>query len=333
MVILELQLQKLNALLGEVWERNLFYTHKWCQAGVAQYQLESLDQLTRLPLTTRDELLADQSMRPPWGTNLTYPPAEFKRIHRSAEPPPSALYWADTPRSWRWVMDCCQRLFRWVGVTPDDRLFFVMPCQFTSGAWTLYESACRMGWCVFTAHQTELEPQVSWLVQFRPTILVGKPSRMLALADAVDTCGIRANTLGAQKVILIGESSLPHLRPVIERRWHAECFDHYELTEAGSVATECPAHYGGMHVLEEEFIVEVIDPDTAETVVDGRMGELVLTNLGRWGRPLIRYRTGDLVRLVRDHGCPCGRPDAMLMGGVRRPTGRSQAGMTAPPSL
>jgi len=135
MVILELQLRKLNALLDEVWERNLFYTHKWCQAGVTLHQLDSLDQLARLPLITREELLADQAARPPWGTNLTYPPADYKRIHRSAEAPPTALYWTDTARSWRWMMDCCQRLFRWAGVNPTDRLFFVLPFQSAPGPW------------------------------------------------------------------------------------------------------------------------------------------------------------------------------------------------------
>jgi phenylacetate-CoA ligase len=90
------------------------------------------------------------------------------------------------------------------------------------------------------------------------------------------------------------------------------------LTEAGSVAGECTAHPGGMHLLEQEFIAEVIRPDTGQPVPDGKPGELVLTNLGRLARPIVRYRTGDLVRLVRHHHCPCGRPDAIIVGGVRR---------------
>ena len=101
----------------------------------------------------------------------------------------------------------------------------------------------------------------------------------------------------------------------IEAAWGARLFDHYGLTEVGPTAVECLENPGGMHVLARDYIAEVIDPATDEPVPPGTVGELVLTNLGRLGSPLVRYRTGDLVRLDTEP-CPCGRPWLRLAGGV-----------------
>ncbi len=147
---------------------------------------------------------------------------------------------------------------------------------------------------------------------------MAKPSRTKALAQAARPAGVTASSLAVKKLILTGEPVLRSLQGELEDLWDAECFDRYGLTEAASVASECVAHSGGMHILEEEFIAEGIHPDFGQPVEDGDPGELVLTNLGRVGRPIVRYRTGDLVRLVRNHRCPCGRPEGLLMGGIQR---------------
>jgi phenylacetate-CoA ligase len=156
------------------------------------------------------------------------------------------------------------------------------------------------------------------LKRFRPTALGRAPTRLLGLAVAAQNAGEQPASLGLKKLILTGEPSRRTLRPKLEVIWAAECFDRYGLTEASSVASECSAHSGGMHILESEFIAEVIHPETGSPAADGELGELVLTNLGRLARPIIRYRTGDFVRLVRRHSCPCGRTEALLVGDVLR---------------
>jgi phenylacetate-CoA ligase len=122
-------------------------------------------------------------------------------------------------------------------------------------------------------------------------------------------------------LIVAGEpgGSIPATRARIESGWNARLFDHSGMTEIGPLAIECSANPGGLHVLEDDYYAEVIDPDSAahaaRLAAPGQVGELVLTNLGRTGSPLIRYRTGDLVR-VDPHPCPCGSKLMRLGGGI-----------------
>jgi phenylacetate-CoA ligase len=102
---------------------------------------------------------------------------------------------------------------------------------------------------------------------------------------------------------------------MIEETWGAKCYDHPGATEVGAFGFECQAQPGGVHVNEGEFIAEVIDPNSGKPVREGERGELVITNLGRIGSPVIRYRTGDLVQ-PRRQPCRCGRPFILLEGGV-----------------
>jgi phenylacetate-CoA ligase len=143
---------------------------------------------------------------------------------------------------------------------------------------------------------------------------------LFRLTESARENGLNPADFRIEKIISFGKDgfSIATIREHVEKIWDAECFDRYGMTEAGSIAGECEAHPGGMHLLESEFIAEVIDPETCKPMKEGELGELVLTNLGRSSRPIVRYRTGDLVRLVRDHQCSCGRQDARLLGGVTR---------------
>ncbi|MBI3852999.1 MAG: phenylacetate--CoA ligase family protein [Verrucomicrobia bacterium] len=315
-----LQLDKLNRLFSEVWEQNPFYTRKWQAAGVTVHRLSSLSQLSAFPVTTRDELVSDQSAAPPLGTNLTYPPGTYKRIHRSSGTTHAPIYWADTTLNWRWVMDCSQRLYLLSGIEPGQRIFFALTPGAASGPSIMFEGACRLGCCCFPGGDASDEEQLQLLRRFDPDVLIGKTETILALAGTARRAGITLKTMSVRKIIAPGQtnSRATALREQSESTWGAQCFDRYGLTEAGSVASECLAHTGAMHLLETEFIAEVIQPDTEQPLKDGEAGELVLTTLGRIGRPIIRYRTGDWVRLVRNHQCPCKRPGALLLGGVRR---------------
>jgi phenylacetate-CoA ligase len=118
-------------------------------------------------------------------------------------------------------------------------------------------------------------------------------------------------------LIVAGEpgGSIPATRQRIERAWGARVFDHPGMTEMGAWGFECMEAPGGVHVIETEFIAEVLDPASDQSAAEGELGELVLTNLGRLGSPLIRYRTGDQVGLVRGR-CACGRAFARIEGGI-----------------
>jgi phenylacetate-CoA ligase len=310
------QLDKLNRLLGEVWEYNAFYTQKWRQAGIPVRSLDSLDDLDRFPLTTRAELVADQHRQPPLGTNLTRPRESFHRIYTSSGTTGMRVFWADTAESWLATTHCSRALYLIAGVKPDDRLFLVLPFGSPGGPWIMYEGACRLGCACFPDAGSASE-SLHLLRHLRPTVLVAKPPQLLELAAAAKRIGIDPRSMGLNKIISPG-AGLGTTRKRVEKLWAARCLDRYGMTEAGPVAAECGEPGEGMHLFEDDLIAEVIDPGTENRVPDGERGELVLTTLGRVGRPIIRYRTGDLVRLLRHHQCSCGRSGPMLVGGVSR---------------
>lgn len=142
------------------------------------------------------------------------------------------------------------------------------------------------------------------------------PTYALRLAEVAGEESLDIRSSSIRVTIHAGEpgASIPSTRQRIQEAWAARTYDHSGMTEMGAYGFECEAQ-AGLHINEEEFIVEVIDPATLKPVEPGQKGELVLTNLGRIGTPLIRYRTGDLVVLSREP-CPCGRKFARAIGGI-----------------
>ena len=312
-----IRLGTLNRLLGAVWQFNPFYARKWREAGARPRPLSSVAELTAYPLTTREELLADQAATPPLGANLTGPPDSLKRFYRSSGTTRAPLLWADSDESWEWVTQCSRRLWQLAGMEPSDRALFLMPFGASSGPWIIYEGACQLGAACFPLGQAEPAEQLQWLARFKPTVVAGKPPVLESLALAAKTSGTPPRNFTVRKLILCGAHDLS-LRTSLNQLWGAQSFNRYGLTEAGSVAAECTVQAGKLHLLDDEFIAESIDPNGIHPVPDGDPGELVLTTLGRITRPIIRYRTGDLVRLVRNRQCSCGRRGAMLFGGITR---------------
>jgi phenylacetate-CoA ligase len=313
------QLHRLNAVLAQAWQHNAFYRNKWSQAGVSEERLESVDELQKYPLTTRAELIADQIARPPLGTNLSRPFAEFKRFMHSSGTTRSPILWADTTRTWDWVTHCSAELHTLTGVQPHDVSLFLANVGSTSGPWVILDGARRLGGTCLTCGSHDVNEAYHWLTSIRPNVLVGKSEPLQMFAMTVRAHGLNPAVAGIERIIMTGEGSSigSSARNELEQDWDAPCFDRYGMTEAGSVAAECIAHTGALHLLDNEFIAEVIDPMTLEPMEDGHIGELVLTNLGRIDRPIIRYRTGDCAWILRNHRCSCGRVGTVIPRGIQ----------------
>jgi len=146
------------------------------------------------------------------------------------------------------------------------------------------------------------------------TVLLGTPTYVLRLAETAATMGVDLSSSALRTVLCAGEpgASIASTRDLIERSFGARCFDHSGMTELGPTGFGCSAG-GGLHLIESEFVFEVLD--TQGRTLDGGDGELIATNLGRWGSPLVRYRTGDRVSLSREP-CACGNSFPMLKGGI-----------------
>jgi phenylacetate-CoA ligase len=312
-------LERLNALLELTWERNPFYKGKWRRAGLRQGGVDSIEALADFPLTTRDEIQADQAASPPLGTNLSASLSSYRRIHRSSGTTLRPIYWADTSETWSWILQCSLALYAISGVQAKDRLLLAAQFGASSGPCIMYEGACALGCCCVNS-AADTDHDVSWIEAFRPTVLIGKTQRVLALAERLRKHQSDPSKLGVEKVITTGApgAGVVFVRQRLEQLWRAECFDRYGMTEAGSIASECTAHQGVMHVLDEAFVTELIDPESGQPARDGDVGELILTNLGRTARPIIRYRTGDLVCMVRRYNCACGRSGPVLVGPITR---------------
>jgi phenylacetate-CoA ligase len=304
-----LQCERLRALLAQILPRNGFYARKLAGAD--------LDNLGLLPFTTKAELLADQAAHPPYGTMLTYPRERYCRLDQTSGTSGLPLRWLDTPESWEWMLKCWETMYGIVGVRPGDRMFFAFSFGPFLGFWTAFDAAARLGYLCLPGGGMSSGARLRFLLDNQATVALSTPTYALRLAEAARALGIDLAASPVRLVIVAGEpgGSIAATRARIEEAWGARVFDHYGMTEVGPLAIECRENPVGLHVLESDCLPEVINPETTEAAEPGEIGELVLTNFGRWGSPVVRYRTGDLVR-VDPRPCPCGSPFVRLDGGI-----------------
>lgn len=318
------QLRRLRAMLEPVLQGNAFYRTKLARAGVsAAEDVTTRDAFRQLPFTTKRELTEDQEATPPYGTLLTWPADRYVREHHTSGTTGRTLRWLDTAASWDWFATCWARVFRAAGVTASDRVFFPFSFGPYLGTWSGVEGVRRMG-CLFLAGGGMSSRQrVERIIADRPTVLVCTPTYAFRLAEVAAEAGIDLAASALRVNIHPGEpgASLPATRARLEETFGARVCDHAGSTEVGAWGFQCHAR-DGLHINEAEFIFEVIDPGTGAPAPEG---ELVATNLGRAGMPLIRYRTGDWGRL-QDGPCACGSGYRRLQGGV---TGRLDQMVTA----
>ncbi|MDQ3097397.1 MAG: phenylacetate--CoA ligase family protein, partial [Chloroflexota bacterium] len=272
------------------------------------------DRWQALAFTTKSELSADQAEHPPYGTNLTYPLERYVRLHQTSGTTGAPLRILDTAESWRWWSDIWLRVYRAAGVTAADRVFFAFSFGPFIGFWSAFAGAEALGaLCISGGAQTSAERLAS-IVATRATVLLCTPTYALRLSEVARAEGIDLPASSLRIAIHAGEpgASIPATRERIESAFGLTAFDHTGGTEVGPTSFSCAAR-DGVHLVESEFVVEVIDANG--TSHEEGEGELVLTNLGRWGSPAIRYRTGDRVDAHRGT-CACGRTLVKLAGGI-----------------
>lgn len=302
--------RRLADVLGIITEQNPFYRNRLtgCTAP------NNWEELRRLPMTTKAELLADQAAHPPYGSNLTFQLSQYVRCHQTSGSTGQPLRWLDTAESWDWLLHLWHTIYAMAGVTKADRCFFPFSFGPFLGFWAAFEGAARLGCFTLPGGGMTSEARLQAIRDHQITVVCCTPTYAQRLGElggeALAESSVRC-------LILAGEpgASIPQVRQRLNESWPARVFDHWGMSELGSLGMECPENPGGFHLLEEECLAEVIDPQTLEPVPPGAEGELVVTNLGRVGSPLVRYRTGDRVR-VDPRPCPCGRPWRRLTGGV-----------------
>lgn len=308
-------LERLQALVAALRGANPFYTAKLGAADV-----RSLEDFRReVPFTFKREIVADQMAKPPFGTNLTYPIERYARFCQTSGTTGKPMRWLDTPETWAWMMDCWTRVFHAAGVDASDRVFFPFSFGPFLGFWVAFDAAVRMGCLAIPGGGMRSTGRLQTILDNGVTVLCTTPTYAIRLAEVAAEEKIDLAASKVRRIIVAGEpgGSIPATRSLIERLWPgARVVDHHGMTEIGPVSYECPVRRGVLHVIEAAYYPEVIDPATLAAVEPGGTGELVLTNLGRTGSPLLRYRTGDIVRRAAESVCECGTSELALEGGI-----------------
>ena len=310
-------MERLQEGLRRVLPDNRFYRQKLLQESEStSIEIERLADLARLPFTMKRELVSDQEEHPLFGTNLTYPLSEYVRFHQTSGTAGRPLKILDTQESWDWWAECWTSVYKAAGVSREDIVFLAFGFGPFIGFWSAYEGAKRIGALTVPGGSMDSLQRLRAMQEIGATVLVCTPSYALRLAEVAQEHGIDLRELSVRVTIHAGEpgASIPATRERIEQAWGARTYDHAGMTEMGAYGFAC-SEQQGIHVNEGEFIAEILDLVSEQPVQEGQAGELVLTNLGRWGCPAIRYRTGDLVRHGGYH-CPCGRSFLLLPGGV-----------------
>jgi phenylacetate-CoA ligase len=294
------QLRLLGERVPELIRENPFYRDRL-------HPVESWADFERLPLLTKAEIVADQEAAPPFGTNLTYPLDRYTRLHQtSGSSGTRPLCWLDTAESWEWWERVwAEHVFPAAGVGPGDRVFCAFSFGPFIGFWSAFCGAERLGAMAISGGAMSTEQRARAILELGVTTLCCTPTYALRLAETARELGLDLATSPVEAVICAGEpgASVPATRDLIARLFGAAVYDHSGMTELGPTGFGCRAG-GGLHLVEPEFIFEVSEE-----------GELIATNLGRWGSPLLRYRTGDRVELSTEP-CPCGSPYPKLAGGI-----------------
>ena len=311
------------AALRELVERlsksdNRFYGPRLRAAGLHR-GVESLEAFCRaLPLTTKAELVEDQRLHPPYGSNLSFPLDDYVRLHQTSGSSGEPLRWLDTVESWRWVVGCWRRVFEACGLVAGDRIFFPFSFGPFLGFWAAFDAAWSSGYLALPGGGVSSLGRLRVMLDNRATVVCCTPTYAIRLAEIAATEGLDLVSSEVSKVIVAGEpgGSLPAVRSRIAELWGAEVLDHHGMTEIGPVSYPNRRVSGVLHVIKSAYLAEVLDPESGQAVGPGEIGELVLTNLGRVGTPLLRYRTGDLVKISERSPEELGTDDLALEGGI-----------------
>mgnify|MGYP000129695953 CR=1 FL=1 len=308
----ELQLARLQKLVRRVHENVKAYRSRMDEAGVKPEDIRTLADIARLPFTYKTDLRDNY----PFGL-FAVPMEKIVRLHASSGTtgkPIVVAYTQDDINIWSQVM---LRSLVACGVTSTDMVQNSYGYGLFTGGLGVHYGAEALGATVIPLSGGNTDRQILIMKDFGTTVITCTPSYFLHLIDKAEEMGIDFRTLKVRIGIFGAEPWSEPMRKAIEERSGIEAYDIYGLSEiiGPGVSIECPLHRG-LHIFEDHFLAEIIDPDSGEVLPDGEEGEIVFTTLTKQAFPVLRYRTRDISRLYRQK-CDCGRT-IVRMERVRR---------------
>ncbi len=298
-----LQLKRLRQVVQRVYHTVGFYRKAFDDAGVKPDDVRSLPDLQRLPFTTKQDLRDNY----PFGL-FAVPMSSIVRLHASSGTTGRATVVGYTKRDIEHWSELMARCFVAAGLTKNDIIHNAYGYGLFTGGLGAHYGAERLGASVIPMSGGNTKRQIMILQDFGPTAICCTPSYALNLAEQGESMGVDMRSLQLRVGIFGAEPWSDEMRDQIEDALDIQAMNIYGLSEVmgPGVAMECTEGRQGMHVFEDHFLAEIIDPATGEVLPPGEKGELVFTTLTKEAFPLVRYRTRDVTRLIPDP-CRCGR--------------------------
>jgi phenylacetate-CoA ligase len=315
------QLKKLQTLVSWAYERSPFWQRKLKAAGVHPRDIRQPEDIQRIPFLTKAEIVECQEVTPLYGDILSATPTTAITYHQtsgtSGRSPVRAI---DSARDWNWSAETWAYGLYGFGVRREDIVYVAFGYGAFIGFWGAHLAFEKIGALTIPGGAQTSESRIKQIMELGVTVLNATPSYAIRLAQVAREMGVDlARDSNIEIVVTAGEpgGNIPSTKAMIEEAWGAHMGDFAGMTEAGGIfGFECNEKPGGMHIVEDHFIEEVIDPTTGQSLGYGERGERVTTSFGRGMLPLLRYRTGDLVERVSGDRCPCGRIFDIYNGGI-----------------
>jgi phenylacetate-CoA ligase len=315
-----LKLFKLRKHCEWAVERSPFHRRNFEEAGFEPGQLKTIDDLRRLPVMTRAEWMDSQAALPLFGDLITATRDEAIRYHlTSGTSGRQPLRVLDGTKDWEWIAEMWCYGFWGFGVRPGDTVFFAFSYGSFIGFWGAHYCCEKIGALVLPSGNMTTENRVRQIIEMDATTVCATPTYALRMAQVAREQGFDLPGSKVNKLIVSGEpaGSIPAVKRMLEEQWGAKCGDTAGMTEIGTIMIfEGADQPGGTTIIEDNFIEEVVDPETLEPKDYGEEGERICTSFGRGFIPLIRYRTGDLVKKVPHTVSSSGRTWDIYEGGI-----------------
>ncbi|MCM3717464.1 phenylacetate--CoA ligase family protein [Fictibacillus phosphorivorans] len=304
----ELQLHRLKQTVDAVYENVPFYKNAFDEKGIHPTSIQSLDDLQKLPFTVKKDLRDHY----PFGL-FAVPLDHLVRLHGSSgtSGKPTVVGYTEGDIE-RWS-DMVARSIAIAGGEPGNVLHNAYGYGLFTGGLGLHNGSEKLGMVTVPVSGGNTERQILLIEDFKPQVICGTPSYILTIAEKMEELGKDPRATSLQYGIFGAEPWSEEMRATLEERLGIKAMDIYGLSEVmgPGVAMECHEAQNGLHIMDDHFIAEIINPDTLEPMPDGEYGELVFTSLTKEAFPVIRYRTGDIASLERTP-CICGRTSVRM---------------------
>ena len=321
-----LQFRKLCRLLAEVYARNPFYQEKFSRAGVSLEEIRTPEDIRRLPLTTKTEVLEDIRAHPPYGKRCQVPAREIVQVvETSGTSGQGKEAYGLTVEDCGAIFDMEACGFFWAGIRRGHVVMNTLPMHTSAAGLWYYHGLLRLGVNLFQVGPFNTKSKLDYMRRFGAEGVIGSPSYLRRLEAVAEETGVDLRRdLRVERIVVAGEPFSEKWVQDRESLWGAKLFEQYGSTQR-AMAWTCErgtlweGKRGMLHGLPHRVLYEVLDRDTREPVPPGKTGELVITPLDAQGSPLIRFATQDRVRLLPAEYCGCGRTfDGIESGTVTR---------------